>query len=83
MADVVRLQERLARLPQRAKVWHEAPASVLLFTGVRYERLTPAMIAAKANVAKTIDSLTALSRQLRQEQITSELIELSSGIGET
>lgn len=47
MADVVRLQERLSRTPRRDKVWHEAPAAVLLFTGVRYERLTPAMIAAK------------------------------------
>lgn len=47
MADVVRLQERLSRLPRRGRVWHETPAAVLLFTGVRYERLTAAMIAAK------------------------------------
>lgn len=45
MADVVRLQERLSRMPRRAKVWHQTPAAVLLFTGVRYERLTPAMMA--------------------------------------
>ncbi|HVK91838.1 MAG TPA: hypothetical protein VM468_10630 [Mycoplana sp.] len=51
MADVVRLQERLARRPRQARVWHEAPARVLFFTGVRYERLTPAMIAAKARDA--------------------------------
>ena len=52
MADVVRLQERLSRTPRRSKVWHEAPAAVLLFTGVRYERLTPAMIAAKTRAAR-------------------------------
>ena len=38
MADVVRIQERLSRMPPRAKVWHEAPAAVLFFTGVRIER---------------------------------------------
>lgn len=48
MADVVRLQERMSRMPKRAKVWHEAPARVLFFTGVRYERITPASIAADA-----------------------------------
>lgn len=47
MADVVRIQERLSRMPQRAKIWHEAPAAVLFFTGVRYERLTPALVAAE------------------------------------
>lgn len=56
MADVVRLQERLSRMPRRGKVWHEAPAAVLLFTGVRYERLTPAMIAAKARARKTSEA---------------------------
>ncbi|HUH49487.1 MAG TPA: hypothetical protein VLZ56_06485 [Mycoplana sp.] len=56
MADVVRLQERLSRTPRRDKVWHEAPAAVLLFTGVRYERLTPAMIAAKARARKASEA---------------------------
>ncbi|NVP54158.1 hypothetical protein [Mycoplana rhizolycopersici] len=45
MADVVRLQERLSRMPRRERLWHEVPAAVLLFTGVRYEKLTPAMVA--------------------------------------
>ena len=52
MADVVRIQERLSRKPQRAKVWHEAPAAVLFFTGVRYERLTPALVAAEARASR-------------------------------
>lgn len=47
MADVVRLKEHLTRLPRRESVWRERPADVVLFTGVRYERLTPGMIACK------------------------------------
>ena len=45
MADVVRLKEWLAKTPRREAVRREAPAQILLFTGVRYERLTPAMLA--------------------------------------
>ena len=52
MADVVRLKEWLARAPRRASIRREAPAQVLLFTGVRYERLTPAMLAARGTAAK-------------------------------
>jgi hypothetical protein len=47
MADVVRLTEWLARTPRRDTIRPEAPAQILLFTGVRYERLTPAMLAAR------------------------------------
>ena len=35
-----------------------------------------AMNAAKTNVAKMLDELIARSRQLRQEEITNEIIEL-------
>ncbi|MCR6498923.1 hypothetical protein MUO32_07770 [Shinella sp. CPCC 101442] len=59
MADVVRLKEWLARTPRRAPVPHAAPAQVLLFTGVRYERLTPAMLAARGKAAKTSAQDTA------------------------
>jgi hypothetical protein len=52
MADVVRLKEWLARTPRRDTIRREAPAQVLLFTGVRYERLTPAMLAARSKAAK-------------------------------
>ena len=52
MADVVRLKEWLARTPRRDPIHHEAPAQILLFTGVRYERLTPAMLAARGKTAK-------------------------------
>jgi len=56
MADVVRLKEWLARTPGRDTVRRDTarrdvPAKVLLFTGVRYERLTPAMLAARAKAA--------------------------------
>lgn len=53
MADVVRLKEWLARTKRRDTIRREAPAQVLLFTGVRYERLTPAMLAARSKAAKT------------------------------
>jgi len=52
MADVVRLKEWLARTPRRAPVQHTASAQILLFTGVRYERLTPAMLAARGAEAR-------------------------------
>lgn len=52
MADVVRLKEWLARTPKRVPLPHAAPAQVLLFTGVRYERLTPAMLATRGKPAK-------------------------------
>lgn len=45
MADVVRLKEWLARTRRRDTIHREVPAQIILFTGVRYERLTPAMLA--------------------------------------
>lgn len=43
MADVVRMEKWLSRLPRRqAAARREGPAEILLFTGVRYERLTAA-----------------------------------------
>ena len=38
MADVIRLQERLDKLPRRPT--EPCEAKILLFTGIRYERLT-------------------------------------------
>ncbi|MDX3928852.1 MAG: hypothetical protein QHC90_23985 [Shinella sp.] len=48
MADVVRLQEHMMRLGPRETPRPEKPAQILLFTGVRYERLTPAMLRQEA-----------------------------------
>jgi len=60
MADVVRLKEWLSRIPRRDTIHREAPAQILLFTGVRYERLTPAMLAARGKAAKRNAPDTAL-----------------------
>jgi hypothetical protein len=38
MADVIRLQDRLDKLPKRPV--EPCEARILLFTGIRYERLT-------------------------------------------
>ena len=38
MAEVIRLQERLDKLPRRLA--EPCEARILLFTGIRYERLT-------------------------------------------
>ena len=59
MADVVRLTEWLARMPRRETVRPEAPAQILLFTGVRYERLTPATLAPRGKAGKRGVSDTA------------------------
>ena len=59
MADVVRLTEWRARMPKRETVHPEAPARILLFTGVRYERLTPAMLAPRGKAGKRGVSDTA------------------------
>jgi F-type H+-transporting ATPase subunit gamma len=37
------------------------------------------MIAARSNVERKLDELTASYRNLRQEEITAEIIELSAG----
>lgn len=60
-------------------IFAELCEAITLSFAAENEARTRAMIAAKTNVSKTLDTLTGLSRQLRQEQITSELIELSSG----
>ena len=52
MADVVRLTEWRARMPKRETVHPEAPARILLFTGVRYERLTPATLSPRGKAGK-------------------------------
>ncbi len=38
------------------------------------------MIAAKDNVSRKLEDLTALARQLRQEEITNEVIELADQV---
>lgn len=52
MANVIQLTNWLARTPRRETVHLKAPAEILLFTGVRYERLTPVVPAARGGKAK-------------------------------
>ena len=52
MADVVRLQEWLAKTSKREPLRRDGPAQILLFTGVRYERLTPAMLSPRGKAVK-------------------------------
>ncbi|KAF2989890.1 F0F1 ATP synthase subunit gamma [Methylocystis sp. MJC1] len=55
-------------------------ATLLSFASENFARMQ-AMSSARSNVRKTLDELTARHRQLRQEQITEELMELSRSSG--
>lgn len=50
MANVIRLQERLDKLPRRPI--EPCEAKILLFTGIRYERLTDERPATRSNGTK-------------------------------
>ncbi len=63
-------------------IFAEILEAVTLSFAAENEARTRAMIAARTNVAKTLDNLTALSRQLRQEEITNEIVELAGGTKE-
>jgi F-type H+-transporting ATPase subunit gamma len=68
----------LARLAEEY-VFAELCEAVMLSFAAENEARMRAMIAARTNVATTLDGLVARSRQLRQEEITSEIVELASG----
>jgi F-type H+-transporting ATPase subunit gamma len=51
---------------------------VLSFAVDKETRMTT-MIAARSNVARKLDEVVGSFRRLRQEEITSEIIELSAG----
>jgi F-type H+-transporting ATPase subunit gamma len=51
---------------------------MLSFAAENEARMT-AMIAARGNVARKLDEVVGSCRRLRQEEITSEIIELSAG----
>jgi F-type H+-transporting ATPase subunit gamma len=69
------LIERLAE----EYIFAELFEAVILSFSAENEARTRAMIAARTNVSKTLDDLVARSRQLRQEEITNEIVELASG----
>jgi F-type H+-transporting ATPase subunit gamma len=71
--------ETLLRQLSEEYVFAELFEAVILSFAAENEARTRAMIAARANVSKTLDALVAKSRQLRQEEITNEIVELASG----
>ncbi len=70
--------ELLAGLAEEYVFAELCEAVVLSFSAENEARMR-AMIAARTNVAKSLDTLVARSRQLRQEEITNEIVELASG----
>lgn len=68
----------LARLVEEY-VFTEVAEAVMLSFAAENEARMRAMIAARANVEKTLEGLVARSRQLRQEEITGEIVELAGG----
>lgn len=71
-------QQLLTRLIEEY-VFAELCEAIIQSFAAENEARMRAMIAARANVAKTLDDLIARSRQLRQEAITNEIIELAGG----
>lgn len=68
----------LARLVEEY-VFTEVAEAVMLSFAAENEARMRAMIAARANVEKTLEGLVARSRQIRQEEITGEIVELAGG----
>jgi F-type H+-transporting ATPase subunit gamma len=62
-------------------VFAEICEAVMLSVAAENEARMRAMLAARTNVEETLHDLIALSRQLRQEEITDEIIELVGGSG--
>lgn len=62
-------------------VFAELCEALTLSLAAENEARMRAMTAAKSNVARMLDELVARTRRLRQEEITSEIIELGSGRG--
>jgi F-type H+-transporting ATPase subunit gamma len=68
----------LARLVEEY-VFAELCEAVMQSFAAENAARTRAMIAARTHVADTLDTLVARSRQLRQEEITNEIVELAGG----
>jgi F-type H+-transporting ATPase subunit gamma len=70
-----RLLERLAQ----EYVFAQLCEAIMLSFAAENEARMRAMIAARTNVHNTLEQLAGTFRQLRQEEITSEIVELSAG----
>jgi len=71
-------EELLAELAEEY-VYAELCEEVMLSFAAENEARMEAMIAARTNVSRKLDELVGSFRRLRQEEITGEIIELSSG----
>jgi F-type H+-transporting ATPase subunit gamma len=71
--------QRLLAMLVEEYVFAELCEGMMLSFAAENDARMRAMIAAKTNVTNTLDVLRARSRQLRQEEITSEIIELATG----
>ncbi|QDL93995.1 hypothetical protein FDP22_19165 (plasmid) [Paroceanicella profunda] len=60
-------------------VFAELCEAITLSFAAESEARMRAMLAARTNVADTLEELVATSRRLRQEEITSEIVELAAG----
>jgi F-type H+-transporting ATPase subunit gamma len=67
----------LARLAEEY-IYAQLCEAIMLSFAAENEARMRAMIAARANVHDTLDKLIAESRRLRQDEITSEIVELSA-----
>ncbi|MFM0290939.1 F0F1 ATP synthase subunit gamma [Paraburkholderia megapolitana] len=70
-------QRLLARLAQEY-IYTQLCEAVMLSFAAENEARMHAMIAARTNVHNTVDRLAGEARSLRQDEITSEIVELSS-----
>jgi F-type H+-transporting ATPase subunit gamma len=61
-------------------VFGEVCEALMLSFAAENEARVRAMVAARANVGKKLDELVGEARQLRQEDITNEIVELSGGV---
>jgi F-type H+-transporting ATPase subunit gamma len=72
-------RELLARLAEEYVFAELCEAAILSYAAENQARMR-AMIAAHDNVAKRLDELRASARRIRQEEITSEVVELAAGV---
>jgi F-type H+-transporting ATPase subunit gamma len=68
----------LARLAEEY-IFAELCEAVMLSFAAENEARLRAMVAARSNVTRTLDELVTRSNQLRQEEITNEILELAAG----
>ncbi len=71
--------QKLLGRPVAEYVFSELCEAIMQSFAAENETRMRAMVEAHANVAEKLNDLAALSRRLRQEEITDEILELSAG----